>query len=91
MPADEELCLLQGNHEQAFTPGKAFTQSICSQGHGEQRAHLRNHLSQEAKHQRGGQAWKMSYSMENNVLEPSDKVTLALWKQLMTGQQMVII
>lgn len=25
MPAGEELCLLQGNHEQAFSPGKAST------------------------------------------------------------------
>lgn len=68
MPAGEELCLLQRNHEQAFTPGKTFTQIICSQGHGEQRAYLTNHLSPEANRQGEEQSWKMSCSMEITCL-----------------------
>lgn len=73
MPAGEELCLLQRNHEQAFMSGKAFTQSICSQGHGEQRAYMRNHLSREEKHQGEGQSRKMSCSMEITCLSQVTK------------------
>lgn len=71
IPAGEKLCLLQGNHKQAFTPGKTFTQSICSQGHGEQTAYL---LSPEAKHQGKVQSWKMCCSTETTCLSQVTKL-----------------
>lgn len=87
MPAGEELCLLQGNQEQAFTPGMAFTQSICSQGHSEQRAYLRNHLSPEAKHQGEGQSWKMSCSMEITCLSQVTKLCSLSGNNWLTRQE----
>lgn len=89
MPAGEELetrfCLLQGNHEQGFT--LCFTQSICSQGHAEQGAYLRNHLSPEAKRQGDGQSWKMNCCMEITSLSQVTKLHSLLGKNWLTRQE----
>lgn len=75
IPAGEKLCVLQGNHEQAFTPGKTFTQSICSQGHG-----WAESLPALSRDKTPGESAVLENELQhgNNVPEPSDKVMLTL-------------